>query len=212
MLLSSPDNSSPVRRKRVPKTHKSDCGCESCSPLDRTQETITVSARARGTDVDANSLKTYTKQEVLNANGPPLVAIDRTNKGRVAQWVMVKAANPGMSDAEIAQHIGIAASSLKTLICQARREGWLIFEDPIAKLEYEVIPKVVDNLNHFLDMKDKQVTIETAKGTIFKQFQEAKGISDGSKTILALKFESPDGNTPMVVTGTIVGRPRQLEE
>ena len=149
-------------------------------------------------------------KDIINADFPIFVEA-KTYKGRIAQWAKWRSEEPGITNNEIAQRLGILPHSLNTLITKAKKEGWLVFEDPMLRLEHEIIPKTIDNLNHFLDAKDKQVTIETAKGTIFKQFQEAKGISDAPKTILALKFEKPEGLEPVVVTGTIVGKPRKIE-
>jgi len=79
------------------------------------------------------------------------------------------------------------------------------------QVEHLLIPKVINNLNHFLDAKDRTVTIETAKGTLFKVFQESKGISEASQTVLALKIEQPEGMQTQVA-GKIVGKPRIVEE
>lgn len=86
------------------------------------------------------------------------------------------------------------------------------FEDPLSKLEHEVIPKVVANLSKFLDEGDKTVTIETAKGTIFRQYADSKGISEQPVTVLALKIEQPDemNGGMKVVAGHVVGKPRVI--
>ena len=104
--------------------------------------------------------------------------------------------------------MGISERHLQSILQRGRREGWLRFSDPVDQLEFEVIPKVVENLSYWLDQRDKQVTIETAKGTIFKQFAEAKGLNEQPSTVLALKIENPSGEV-RAVAGTIVGRPKQ---
>lgn len=108
--------------------------------------------------------------------------------------------------------LGVSHSTLQASILKAVEEGWLKFEDPISKIEYQIVPKVVRNLAKLLDEGDKQVTLETAKGTIFKTYQESKGISDAPKTVLALKIEMPEGDVPIstAVTGQILGTPRVL--
>jgi len=130
----------------------------------------------------------------------------------IAKWIALRALDPDITQVEASRQIGISRRHLQTLIQRAAQEGWLKFEDPLNRLEYVVVPKVVDNLEKFLREGDKTITIETAKGTIFKQYQESKGISDGNQTILALKIEPADASQIKVVTGQIVGTPRQLEE
>lgn len=133
-------------------------------------------------------------------------------------WLHLKASEPEMTNEQAAARIGISKYTLKGYITQAGKEGWLKFEDPRERLEWEIIPKVVRNLNEFIDKRDKTVTIETAKGTIFRQFQQDHGINEGGSNIIALRIEAPptpegagtDGTTIKVVTGRIVGRPKEL--
>lgn len=117
-----------------------------------------------------------------------------------------------LTNAEIARRLGVSPEHLNKLINQAVREGWLKFDDPMARVEHELIPKTLDNLALYLNQGDKQVTLETAKGTIFPAFREAKGISDAPKTVLALKIELPDGTSSTAVSGHIVGSPRRLSD
>lgn len=145
----------------------------------------------------------------VSVDMPKWTHSDTSIRSRVAQYIVIKATNPNITQADIARTIGISVSSLQGYLYKARKEGWITFEDPLNKLEYEIIPKVVENLNHFLDAKDKQVTIETAKGTLFKSYQESKGISDAPKTVLAIKLETPEGEV-QIVSGHIVGKPREV--
>lgn len=121
-------------------------------------------------------------------------------------------AEPGIKSNEIARRIGISPKTLYAYISQANREGWLKFDDPISRIDHEIIPKVLDNISEFLDQKDKTVTIETAKGTIFKQYQDEKGLGEVSQTVLALKIETVEPDRVKVITGHIVGKPKALLE
>ena len=132
-------------------------------------------------------------------------------RGHIAQYLYFRAIEPDITLKEVAERLDISLGVLKKHLAKARKEGWLHFEDPLERIEFEVVPKVVDNLIHFLDMQDKQVTLETAKGTVFKQYQESKGITENSMTVLALKIEQPTDNEPKVVAGTVVGRGRILD-
>ena len=131
---------------------------------------------------------------------------------RILEWLRLRSTDPLISTIDAAKQIGISHRTLYRDIATATKEGWLKFEDPLERIDFQIIPKTLDNLNHFLDERDKTVTIETAKATIFKAYQNAKGVSDGSTTILALKIEQPDEENPRIVTGHIIGKPKVITE
>lgn len=137
----------------------------------------------------------------------------RTVKGRIADWLEMRAAEPGITNIEVAKRLGISTRTLNGYIYTANKEGWLKFEDPLDRIEYNLIPRVLDNLDYYLKQQDKQVTLETAKGTIFKIYQESKGVSEAPQTVLALRIEqAPSDGKGEIITGVVVGKPRQMEE
>lgn len=182
-------------------------------PRTGAEEALTESDRT-----ERNALETEvqeaTPDKPLNANLPPLHGRDtRDARSRIADWILLKATEPGITNIEIAKRMGIQTQTLNTLIYKATKAGWLVFDDPLEQIEHQIIPKTLENLNHFLDAKDKQVTIETAKGTVFPMFKESRGLGEAQVTVLSLKIEQPEPSTEMrVVTGTVVGRPRQIKE
>lgn len=119
----------------------------------------------------------------------------------------MRAEEPGITNNEIAKRLGISPGTLNNYVTRAAAEGWLKFDDPLSRVEYEIVPQVTKNLLKFLKEGDKTVTIETAKGTIFKTYQESKGITAAPTTILALRLETPEGDFQMV-SGKIVGQPK----
>jgi len=129
----------------------------------------------------------------------------------IVAWIGLRSLEPDITNREAAKRLGVHANYLNSTITKAAKEGWLRFEDPLNRLEFQVLPKVVDNLDRFVEEGDKTVTIEVAKGTLFKAYQESRGLSDASQTVLALKIEPASGDIK-VVTGQIVGKPRQLED
>lgn len=153
------------------------------------------------------------KEEVLNADLPVMYTHGRTARDRIGQWLALRASDPHITNIEAAEKMGIAISHLNTLIYRARKAGWLKFDDPYSRIEYEIIPKTLDNIQMFLEERDKTVTLETAKATIYRQYLESKGVSDAPKTVLALKIESSADPEQLMkqVSGTIVGTPRKLE-
>lgn len=198
------------------RTHKPGCRCHPCAAFRRKAEALTLPTGDGGTALDTVS------PEVLDADLPVMVTgpqkdkksgpnKDKWAREKVAQWVALRAVDPDITQEAAAKQIGISRRWLQMLIQRAATEGWLRFEDSLSRLEYVVVPKVVDNLEKFLAEGDKTITIETAKGTIFRQYQEVKGVNDAPQTILALKIE-PAGGEVKIVTGQIVGAPRQLED
>jgi hypothetical protein len=150
--------------------------------------------------------------EVLEAD--IIHARGRSPRANIAEWASIRAMEPTATNVDIAARIGISPKALNAQINKASRDGWLQFEDPLSRIEHEIVPKVLDNLNHFLDLQDRTVTVEAAKGTIFRTYQEAKGVSDAPRTVLALKIEHSgrDENDIKVIAGTVVGRPRQIQD
>lgn len=138
---------------------------------------------------------------------------DKSPRARVGMWLAMRSLDPTLTNKDIADRLGISAQSLKNVIYRANKEGWLKFTDPLDRLEFGIIPKVVDNLDYFLDQRDKTVTVETAKGTIFHQYKESKTTAPAATTMLALKIELPEpGQDIKVAVGQIVGKPRGLLE
>ena len=160
----------------------------------------------------APPVTTPTTLAQISADLPLIVGADQhtDHRARVVQWMTMKAAEPGISTVEVARRLGITRHHLHTIITRAVREGWLKFDDPLARLEHEIVPKAIDNLVVLLHAHDKVATLETLKGTAFPAYRESKGISDAPQTVLALKIETPEPSDIKVVAGTIVGKPKLL--
>lgn len=123
----------------------------------------------------------------------------------------------GMADADIAKEVGLSQRSLRQYLYLAAKNGWLRFEDPADRLEYELVPKIVDNIAYHLKRKDKVMTIEAAKGTgLFKSHQSQKSETDRPQSFLALKIElAPNAaqEAPKVaIAGQIIGVARENED
>lgn len=151
-----------------------------------------------------------TPPETVNADIPPyIVKREKGIRAAIGHWIMIRAAEPGLTNKAIADRIGISPRTLSTYIYQATKAGWLRFDDPLAQLEFEIVPKVVENLKHYLDARDKQVTIETAKGALFPAYKESKGIQEAQQTVLAMRIELPESTEGLkAIPGHIVGTPK----
>lgn len=177
------------------------CKCFPCAARHRKQEALAIAA----------GIGSYTLAETeapvggrRHRNGTP-----RSLRDRIAQYLHYSMVFPDLPKQAIAEKMGITSSTLNKLLRDGQSHGILTFTDPLDRIDYEIIPKIVENLNYFLDAKDKTVTIEAAKGTLFRAYQDAKGISDGATTVLALKIEQPEpGSDVKVIAGKIVGKPK----
>lgn len=120
----------------------------------------------------------------------------------------------GFPDTEIATALGLASSSVvRGYIHRAYRNGWLTddLDNPKDKIEYEIGHKLVRNMHEALDSPDTErrdkMTVEVAKGTLFKQFDQQTGSVAQPLNVLAIKIEMPEGTPQKVREGTIGGRP-----
>lgn len=98
----------------------------------------------------------------------------------------------GLSTQEIAEELKLKPKTVQQYLYLAAKNGWMKFEDPSDRLHYELAPKIVDNIAHHLNLKDKVMTIEAARGIgLFKSHQAIKNESEAPQMLLALKIEMP---------------------
>lgn len=182
--------------------------CE-CVPCKRKKEAFLVPTGAGGKTLEGSP---FASPKPLNADIFEIPG--NTIRDRIATWIQLRQQEPGITNIEASKRMGLAPNTLTGYITVARKEGWLTFTDPMSRIEHEIIPQVIDNLSYYLSKeggRDKQVTIETAKGTVFKQYQESKGISDAPQTVLALKIETLDHAQVKAVSGHVVGKARVID-
>ena len=75
----------------------------------------------------------------------------------------MKAEDPDITNIEIAKSLGISVNTLNNCIQIGRKEGWLHFEDPFNKIQYEMVPKVTDQMINLIDAGDQKAIIEAFK-------------------------------------------------
>lgn len=108
----------------------------------------------------------------------------------------------GMEDPDIARVLGISVKCIAPYLYKAGKRGYLSFDDPKDTVEYRMMHKVVRNLDAMLDSPEilskgersvkQEVTLEVAKGTLFKRFEAAPAVS-APQTIVAIRIETPPG-------------------
>lgn len=118
----------------------------------------------------------------------------------------------GLKTPEIAKALELSEHSVNQYVYLAGKHGWLVnndnWADPNDRLEYELSHKVVRNLDEMLDspfpMVRQDVTLEVAKGTLFKKFNE-QSTNSQPVTMIAIKVEMPTGVQTTVREGTTGG-------
>lgn len=192
-----------------PAFHKDPVHC-SC-PFHRAQlRKAQAFALSAGVGGESNEAIVPEGEKVIEADLDPIFLRGRTPRERIVQLLAFRSVEPGITNAEVAKRLGITAGTLNTIIYKAGREGWLRYENPLDRIENEIIPKAIQNLSEFLDEKDKQATLETLKGTAFPVYRESKGAGEAQQTVLALKIETAEPVDVKVLSGQIVGTPRRL--
>lgn len=201
------------------KFHKPGCNCLPCRSRRRKEEALAGGAGDGGESLEtAPAVVEAVPEEVgleIPSDGPlhaeldPLTIGGRSARDRVAQWIYYRSTEPGITNVEIARRLGLSTATLNTILSKARRSGLLKTDDPLTKIELDLIPKAVENLQDFLDAKDKKVTIEFAKGVLFPAYRESKGIQENNTTILGIKIELPEDGA-VQRRGAISGTPRSV--
>lgn len=122
-----------------------------------------------------------------------------------------------MTNPQIGEMLGLTAGTIDQYLYRAGKMGWLeeLVDDPKDAIEYDVLHKVVRNLHDALDCDDPDrrdsMTVEVARGTLFKKFDPKTNVAPPPLTMLAVKIEMPAGEMPSVRAGAIVGTPAFLE-
>lgn len=124
----------------------------------------------------------------------------------------------GIEETEIAKSLGIARSTISHYIYLAGKNGWLTAQDvpdPKDRLEYQLVHKVMDNLEEALDDDARHetsgikvrhaVALKIAEGTVFKKFDQAVIQPHQKNTVVAIRIEMPPGEPQQVREGTLGG-------
>lgn len=127
----------------------------------------------------------------------------------------------GMGEDEIAKALGLSRSTLAGYVYKAGRNGYLTFDDPKDQLEYQVLHKVVRNLDQALDSERTlmngmpvrtHVALKVGEGTLFKRFGEPTTSQVSAVVAIRIEMPSADGTAPAQIReGTTGGAPAFLE-
>jgi hypothetical protein len=120
----------------------------------------------------------------------------------------------GKSHTEIAAELGIKEKTIRQYKFIAGKKGWLTSVDPRDQLEYNLGHKIVENFKEALDSPDParkdKMTVELAKGTIFKKFDAQASVAPpmSALTINIVNAPTEGGSAPTVRVGTMHGTPK----
>lgn len=126
----------------------------------------------------------------------------------------------GHTTDEIAADLQITSATIRQYMYVAGKQGWISRKGsqlpaPEDQIEYQLAHKVVRNLDEMLDSPDPEIrnnaTLETAKGTIFKKFDQSNEQLVPPSMVLAIKIEIPAGAPAEMREGTIGGKPRWID-
>ncbi len=192
--------------------HKPNCVCPPCQRAAqtdpggaRTPRTAKAKTKAR-----AKAIKNPTAV-VVPPGQPPIFIEEKSLAARAAQIAAFKAMGLGLQ--EIADKLDLAYSTVRNILAKANKQGLIHYDDPYERFENMLVPKIVDNVEYWLDQKDKKMTIEAAKGAgLFKAHQAIKMEGQAPQTVLALKIEMPEasGLESKAIVGHVIGKPRRI--
>jgi len=131
--------------------------------------------------------------------------------------VIVAMRAAGHTNEEIAAAVELKVGSLASYVYQATKAGVLVnkhgslLTDPSDRLEYDLAQKVVDNLDEMLTTdrvlragersQKAEVTLEIAKGVLFKKFDVVKEGGIAPMTLLSVKIEGVVGPVDVTAGG-----------
>lgn len=229
-MSDSPEAPAPVvqpdGRKGGPDFHKPNCRCNACVARRRKAEAIALGARPEPAPeglqsfpdevlTDTEVMLSASQEALVKQRGMPTLIGTKLQRDRIKKWLQWKAIEPKLTHADAAARLDIAPQTLNNLIHEATKAGWLKFDDPMAELEYEIIPDANRVIKNAIRGGDTDTAVKLSQATIWKQYAASKGVVENAPTtVLALKIEMPAGmsagNTPSI-KGVIVGQPRVID-
>jgi hypothetical protein len=118
----------------------------------------------------------------------------------------------GLDEGQIAEQLSLGKGTIRNYIYLAGKHGWLnedvMMANPVERIEYGLLHKVVRNLDASLDSDDKaeraQVTEKLFDATLAKHW--APVVASGqAQTLVAIRIEHPQGPPQVIREGTVQG-------
>lgn len=127
----------------------------------------------------------------------------------VAEWARLMLDEPGLSNIDIAERLGINERTLRAHLQRSRETGFLKITDPELKLENEILPLAMERLGEHVDAGSLQAVLEVVKGLgLLKSHQAIKTQTEVTQKIAVVNIHVPEGfdmSSPNVVsTGNVI--------
>lgn len=145
---------------------------------------------------------------------PEGVRKDDTSPMRLTCTKIATMQAAGFPNEEIAKALGIEARSIKGMMWKAGRNGWLDFDEPRNRLEYQILPKALQNLDDAMrseailntGMSERNaISLKIVEGTLYPQFA-TQAAPAANATLVGVRVEIVGGSEkPLVREGTIMG-------
>jgi hypothetical protein len=141
------------------------------------------------------------------------------SKVRAAAMQIMAMRISGMEDQQIADALGISVKSISPYVYRAARNGWLKLDHPKERVQYEIMHKVIDNLDEGLNsqgiltngMRERtHVALKIAEGTVFKAFEQVQQAQGGSNAV-RVNIIMPPGPMQTMRDDTIGGSPAYVD-
>lgn len=126
----------------------------------------------------------------------------------------------GLPNEDIAAALGIEARSIKGMMWKAGRNGWLDFDEPKNRLEYQILPKALKNLDEAMSsdavlntgMKERNaISLKIVEGTLYPQFATQAAPATNA-TLVGVRVEIVGGGDKSTVReGTIMGNAEYVD-
>lgn len=129
----------------------------------------------------------------LNPDVPQYVVKTKGIRTKIADYVQLRIENPDISYDDAAKELGISKNTLRNYVFRAVSEGWLRFEDPLSRLDFEIIPQATQVTLDALAAKDVKVAIEVMKGTVFPEYRAIRGTADAVNNTIAIQVVGGEG-------------------
>lgn len=153
----------------------------------------------------------------------PVWKLARNSVVRKKALLIVAMKAEGLTHAQIGEKLNISTGSVSQYLYRANQAGLLrdkktgesLLIDPKDRIDIDIGQRVVRNLTEMLNSDDdeirKEVTLEVAKGTLFKHYDKDKAAPMPSMNVLQVKIEMPETGGSVIRDGSIGGVPAYVE-
>lgn len=134
---------------------------------------------------------------------------DSDCRPKAVQIVIMRQA--GLDDEQIGAALGIKKSTISALLYKAGKNGWLDFDDPKNRMEYQVLHKVIRNIDEALDSEVLLVERKERTAVALEIYKANKATEQPAPpvasvaSLMGIKIQIVGGDPGTVREGTVMG-------